>query len=135
MADTIQLELVAPERLVFSGDVEFVVVPGAEGDFGVLPGHMLFISTLRPGLIEVYENDQPRDRYVVAGGFAEVTGERVTVLSTETVAVSDIDAAQARSRLEQAQLDLRDADTDSERARYEQAVAMAELLVEVAGRA
>jgi len=130
MADTIQLELVAPERLVFSGDVEFVVIPGAEGDFGVLPGHMLFISTLRAGLIEIYENDVPKDRYVVAGGFAEVTGERVTVLSTETVAVADIDVTAARARLEQAQLDLRDADTDAERARYEQAVSMAELLIE-----
>ena len=83
MADTLQFELVAPERLIFSGDVEMVVVPGAEGDFGVLPGHSLLLSTLRPGVIEIYENEKPKDRYVVAEGFAEVTGERCTVLSTE----------------------------------------------------
>ena len=76
MADTLQFELVAPERLIFSGDVEMVVVPGAEGDFGVLPGHSLLLSTLRPGVIEIYENEKPKDRYVVAEGFAEVTGER-----------------------------------------------------------
>ena len=93
MADTLQFELVAPERLIFSGDVEMVVVPGAEGDFGVLPGHSLLLSTLRPGVIEIYENEKPKDRYVVAEGFAEVTGERCTVLSTEAFEAGAIDRA------------------------------------------
>ena len=119
MADTLQFELVAPERLIFSGDVEMVVVPGAEGDFGVLPGHSLLLSTLRPGVIEIYENEKPKD--VVAEGFAEVTrgaegltGERCTVLSTEAFEAGAIDRAQAEARLEQAQLGLRDAEGDEE---------------------
>ena len=133
MADTLQFELVAPERLIFSGDVEMVVVPGAEGDFGVLPGHALLISTLRPGVIEIYENEKPKDRYVVAEGFAEVTAERCTVLSTEAFEAGAIDRAEAEARLERAQLGLREADGDAERERYERAVELAELLAANAG--
>ena len=53
MADTVQFELVAPEQLIFTGDVELVVIPGTEGDFGVLPGHASLISTVRPGVVEI----------------------------------------------------------------------------------
>lgn len=128
MADTLQFELVAPERLIFSGDVEMVVVPGIEGDFGVLPGHALLISTLRPGVIEIYENEKPKERYVVAEGFAEVTGERCTVLSAEAFETAVIDRAEAEARLERAQHALRDAEGAAERARYEREAAIAELL-------
>lgn len=128
MADTLQFELVAPERLIFSGDVEMVVVPGTEGDFGVLPGHALLISTLRPGVIEIYEDEKPKERYVVAEGFAEVTGERCTVLSAEVFETAAIDRAEAEARLERAQHALRDAEGAAERARYEREAAIAELL-------
>lgn len=128
MADTLQFELVAPERLIFSGDVEMVVVPGTEGDFGVLPGHALLISTLRPGVIEIYEDEKPKERYVVAEGFAEVTGERCTVLSAEAFETAAIDRAEAEARLERAQLGLHDAEGAEERARCERETALAELL-------
>lgn len=128
MADTLQFELVAPERLIFSGDVEMVVVPGTEGDFGVLPGHALLISTLRPGVIEIYEDEKPKERYVVAEGFAEVTGERCTVLSAVAFETEAIDRAEAEARLERAQHALRDAEGAAERARYEREAAIAELL-------
>ena len=133
MAETLQFELVAPERLIFSGAVEMVVVPGTEGDFGVLPGHSLLISTLRPGLIEIYENEKPKQRYVVAEGFAEVTGERCTVLSTEAFETGAIDPAQTQARLEQAQLDLSDAEGEEARAKCERAVEFAALLAANAG--
>ena len=133
MAETLQFELVAPERLIFSGAVEMVVVPGTEGDFGVLPGHSLLISTLRPGLIEIYENAKPKQRYVVAEGFAEVTGERCTVLSTEAFETGAIDPAQTQARLEQAQLDLSDAEGEEARAKCERAVEFAALLAANAG--
>ena len=58
MVETVQFELVAPEKLIFTGEVELVVVPGAEGDFGVLPGHANLISTVRPGIVEIYESNQ-----------------------------------------------------------------------------
>lgn len=129
MTNTLQFELVAPERLIFTGDVEMVVVPGTDGDFGVLPDHALLISTLRPGVIEIYEDEKPKERYVVAEGFAEVTGERCTVLSAEAFAAAAIDRAAAEARLERAQLGLRDAESEAERARYEREAALAELLV------
>ena len=79
-------------------------------------------------MIEIYENEKPKDRYVVAEGFAEVTGERCTVLSTEAFEAGGIDRAQADARLEQAQLRLRDAEGDEERANTSARSSSAELL-------
>ena len=95
MADRLQVELVSPEKLLLSEAVGMVVVPGTEGNFGVLPGHALFLSTVRPGVIDVYENwqsnQQISERIFVSGGFAEVTPERCTVLADEAVPVSSLD--------------------------------------------
>ena len=129
MADTFQFELVAPEKLIYSDDTEFAVVPGAEGDFGVLPGHALLLSTVRPGVIEIHENDKLKDRFFVAGGFAEVTPERCTVLSTESINLSDIDENTARQRLDTAERNLSDASSDAEREKYQRALEVAQALV------
>ncbi len=129
MADTFQFELVAPEKLIFSDDIEFVVVPGAEGDFGVLPGHALLLSTVRPGIIEIHENDKPKERFFVGGGFAEVTPERCTVLSTESVNLAEFDESEARKRLDTAESDLSDAASDAEREKAEKALEVAQALV------
>jgi len=93
MADKVKFELVSPEKLLLSEEVEMVVVPGGEGNFGVLPGHALFISTVRPGVIDVYEGSQITERIFVSGGFAEVTPERCTVLADEAVPLSSLDRA------------------------------------------
>jgi|SRR6185312_7553422 len=93
MADKVQFELVSPERLLLSEAVDMVVVPGSEGNFGVLPGHALFISTVRPGVIDVYDGTQIGERIFVSGGFAEVTAERCTVLADEAMPLSSLDAA------------------------------------------
>ena len=95
MADKLQFELVSPEKLLLSEAVGMVVVPGAEGNFGVLPGHALFISTVRPGIIDVYEDKTVSERIFVSGGFAEVTPERCTVLADEAVPLSSLDRATA----------------------------------------
>ena len=113
MADKLQFELVSPERLLLSEPVGLVVVPGSEGNFGVLPGHSLLIATVRPGVIDVYENGLPTitERIFVSGGFAEVTPERCTVLADEAVPLSALDraaiGADART-LESAAAGLRD---------------------------
>ncbi len=83
-------ELVSPEKLVFSGDVEQVDVPGAEGDFGVLAGHAPFVTTLRPGILTVHGAGGAQ-KIVVLGGFAEVSAEGLTVLADVAEAVEDID--------------------------------------------
>jgi len=95
MADKVKFELVSPEKLLLSEEVAMVVVPGTEGNFGVLPGHALLISTVRPGVIDVYAQDQRAvtQRLFVSGGFAEVTPERCTVLADEAMPVKDIDRA------------------------------------------
>jgi F-type H+-transporting ATPase subunit epsilon len=94
MPDRVQFELVTPERLLLSEAVEMVVVPGTEGNFGVLPGHSLLMSTIRPGMIEVYEGQLVTRRLFVAGGFAEVTPERCTVLADEALPLSALDRGQ-----------------------------------------
>jgi F-type H+-transporting ATPase subunit epsilon len=100
MPDRVQFELVTPERLLLSEAVEMVVVPGTEGNFGVLPGHALLISTIRPGTIEVYEGRTVTRRIFVAGGFAEVTAERCTVLAEQAMAPETLDQAQIEAELQ-----------------------------------
>jgi F-type H+-transporting ATPase subunit epsilon len=129
MADTVEFELVAPERLLVSTPVEMVVVPGAEGDFGVLPGHAPFISPVRTGVIDVYENGAVNNRIFVSGGFAEVTPQRCTVLADEAISLAEADRSKADERLAAARVTLGDAETDDERSAAESEVAVAEALV------
>jgi F-type H+-transporting ATPase subunit epsilon len=86
----LHFELVSPEKLVFSGEVEQVDVPGAEGDFGVLAGHAPFVTTLRPGILTVHGAGGAQ-RIVVLGGFVEVSAEGLTVLADVAEAVEAID--------------------------------------------
>jgi F-type H+-transporting ATPase subunit epsilon len=94
MADGVEFELVTPERLVLSETVDMVVVPGTEGNFGVLPGHAPLISMIRPGTIDVYQGKTITQRIFVIGGLAEVTPERCTVLADEAVEPDALDRAQ-----------------------------------------
>ena len=115
-ADKVEFELVSPERLLLSQQVDMVVVPGAEGDFGVLPRHAPLISTLRPGVIRVFEGREVKERIFVAGGFAEVTPERCTVLAEEAQRVGDIDLGKLDQEIKNLGEDLADAKTDEEKA-------------------
>jgi F-type H+-transporting ATPase subunit epsilon len=126
MADQVQFELVAPERLLLSEPVDMVVVPGSEGDFGVLPGHAPLISTVRPGVIETYSGKAVKDRIFVAGGFAEVTRERCTVLAEEAVPVSELDRAAIEGQARTLREDLGLAKDDAERAATQRALGVAE---------
>jgi F-type H+-transporting ATPase subunit epsilon len=132
VADKVAFQLVAPERLLASAEVDMVVVPGAEGDFGVLPQHSLFMSVLRPGVIETYEGGQVSGRIFVGGGFAEVNPSSCTVLAEEAMPVEEIDLERARARLSAAQDDLRDASDDPARARYEREIRIAEAQIQAA---
>jgi F-type H+-transporting ATPase subunit epsilon len=100
MADRVQFELVTPERLVLSTMVEMVVVPGTEGNFGVLPGHAPLISTIRPGMIEIYENRVVTERIFIVSGIAEVTPERCTVLAEEAMSPSSLDRTAIEAELQ-----------------------------------
>lgn len=95
---TFHFDLVSPEKLLFSGEVEQVDVPGAEGDFGVFAGHAPFVSTLRPGILTV-RSAGGEQKIVVLGGFAEVSAQGLTVLAELAEAVADIDRAMIAARI------------------------------------
>ncbi|MDA1308678.1 MAG: F0F1 ATP synthase subunit epsilon [Proteobacteria bacterium] len=128
MSDTTMFELVSPERLLMSRDVSMVVVPGGEGFFGVLPRHSPLLSTLVPGVIDVYEDGTITDRIFVAGGFAEVTEDRCTVLAEEAVAVADLDVAATEQRVVDLRDELKDA-TGNEADRLTRRIAELETVV------
>ena len=99
MTNTVEFELVSPERLVKSQPVEMVVVPGAEGDLGILPGHSPLIAEVRPGVIDIRESGKVSEQIFVSGGFCEVSLERCTVLAEEAIPISEIEKAAAEQRL------------------------------------
>ncbi len=104
---TFHLDLVSPERLLFSGEVDQVDVPGSEGDFGVLAGHAPLVATLKPGILTVFSGGQ-RERIVVFGGFVEVSPQGMTVLADSAVAVEDLDAARMASEIKDLEEDCAD---------------------------
>lgn len=114
MADKLSFALVSPERELFNGDVDHVVVPGAEGEFGVLPNHAPVMSVIKPGALRVI-NDGAERRIFVNGGFADVTPEGLTVLAEEAIDLADITPADLEQDLKNAQEDLRDANTDAKK--------------------
>ncbi|NQV57411.1 MAG: ATP synthase F1 subunit epsilon [Rhodospirillales bacterium] len=102
-AKKIAFDLVTPTELAVSEDADMVVVPGTEGDFGVLPGHTPFLTTLRAGIVDVHQAGVVDQSLFVEGGFAEATPERCTVLADQVRLLSDISADDARQRLAQAE--------------------------------
>ncbi len=114
MAATFNFELVTPERLVFSGEASQVVVPGAEGDFAVLVGHAPFISTLRPGILEV-TLPQGSQRLLVKKGVAEADPTRLTVLAQTAVPVEELHGARLASELRLAEAQAAEAKDDHAR--------------------
>jgi F-type H+-transporting ATPase subunit epsilon len=132
MADKVQFELVSPERLLLAQAVDMVVVPGSEGDFGVLPGHAPLISTVRPGVIDVYEDNTITERVFVAGGFAEVTAQRCTVLAEEAVRLQDLDRAKIEVEIRMLREQLSIARDDDERATITQRIDIVETKLSVA---
>lgn len=117
MADKIQFDLVSPERLLLSEEVDMVTLPGSEGEFGVLPGHAPVLSTLRPGVVEVKGLSEALSRLYVRGGFAEVSSDKVTVLAEEAVALSDVDAEELDQQIKNASEDFAAAKSDEDRER------------------
>ncbi len=99
----VALEIVSPERLLLSREVEMVVIPASEGDMGVLPNHSPVIVLLRGGTVRLYEGGRVTDTLFVSGGFAEVTPERCTVLADEAVPTSELSRSEGERRLAEAQ--------------------------------
>ncbi len=99
----VEVEIVSPERLLLSRAVDMVVMPASEGDLAAMENHAPMITTLRGGVIALHEGGRVTDRFYVAGGFAELTPERCTILANGAVPVSELNRADAEQRLAAAQ--------------------------------
>ncbi|MEM6382254.1 MAG: F0F1 ATP synthase subunit epsilon [Pseudomonadota bacterium] len=116
MADPFAFELVSPEKQLASGEATQVVVPGAEGQFTVLANHAPFLSTLKPGILEVTMADGSSDRIFVRGGFADANPEGLTLLAEEAQRVADMDMASLDQAIQDAKEDVADATDDEKKA-------------------
>jgi F-type H+-transporting ATPase subunit epsilon len=101
----ITLEIISPEKLLLSKPVDMVVIPGTEGDLGILPGHSKLITGLRGGLVDIYEGGKITDRFFLSGGFAEVTEDFCAVLADDITKQSDLNAGVAAEALAKAKED------------------------------
>ena len=99
----VALEIVSPEKLLLSRNVEMVVIPASEGEMGVLPNHAPMIVLLRGGTIAIHEGGRVTDRLYVSGGFAEITPERCTVLADEAVPTAELSRSEGERRLHEAE--------------------------------
>jgi F-type H+-transporting ATPase subunit epsilon len=98
----LHLEIVSPAKLLLSADVDMVVMPGYDGDLAALEKHAPMITLLRGGVVTIYQNNTPTDRFFVAGGFAEITPDRCTILADDVMPVTDLTTADAQARLQAA---------------------------------
>jgi F-type H+-transporting ATPase subunit epsilon len=117
MPDAFKFELVSPERLLVSGDVEQVLVPGAEGETTVLAYHAPLLTTLRPGLLDIGFPGGEHQRYFIRGGFAEVGPSGLTVLAETAINLAELDSSQLAQAVKDAEEDVADATEDMARDR------------------
>ena len=113
----LHFELVSPAKLLFSGDVEQVQIPGAEGEMGIFAGHAPVLSTLRPGVVVVDKGQGAPEKIFVRGGFAEVNPKGLTVLAEVAIPLADLDAAMLAQQVKNAEEDVADAKDDEARRR------------------
>ena len=123
MAEAFKFELVSPERLLVSEQVESVVIPGAEGEMTVMAHHAPVMTTIKPGVVTVKTVGGKEERYVVFGGFADIVPAGCTLLAESAVAVGDIDRADLARRIQDAKEDAADAKDDQSRSKAEQFLA------------
>ena len=117
MPDAFKFELVSPERLLVSDEVEQVLVPGSEGDMTVLAHHAPLLTTLRPGLLDIGLPGGEHKRYFIRGGFAEVGPAGLTVLAETAIDLVELDAGQLAQAVKDAEEDVADATEDAVRDR------------------
>jgi F-type H+-transporting ATPase subunit epsilon len=129
---TFHFDLVSPEALLFSGEVEHVVVPGSEGEFGVLAGHAPFVAMLRPGILKILGANERQ--ILVVGGFAEVSPEGLTVLADMAMPVEEVDPAVIAGEIKDTEEDAADAADERTRDRLRTRLAQLRAVQEALGR-
>jgi F-type H+-transporting ATPase subunit epsilon len=128
--DTLTLNFVTPEATFFSGPATLVEAPGTLGDFGVLPGHMNFISTLRPGIVTIHDEQDQQTKVFVASGIAEVNPKSCTILAEKVIDLNKISKADAEARLASAKTALDAATDDMAKQEAAKELELSEALVE-----
>jgi F-type H+-transporting ATPase subunit epsilon len=118
----LHFELVSPARLLFSGDVTSVTLPGTEGEMGIFAGHAPVLSTLKPGVVVVDKGSGTPERIFVRGGFAEVNPQGLTVLAETAIPMADLDAAAIAKQIKDAEEDVADAKDDETRRKAQENV-------------
>ena len=113
----LHFELVSPARLLFSGDVASVQIPGSEGEMTILPMHAPVLSTLKPGVVTVTKDSGTTEKIFVRGGFAEVNPSGLTVLAETAIPLADLDIAALNQQIKNAEEDVADAKSDGARAK------------------
>ncbi|MBL4788299.1 MAG: F0F1 ATP synthase subunit epsilon [Kordiimonadaceae bacterium] len=132
MTDTLHLEIVSPERLLKDAEVAMVVVPGMDGDFAAMPQHAPMMSTIRPGVIEIYEQESgTAERLFVKGGLAQISPEGLTILAEETLSLDGVNAEELAQNISNMQEDIQDAKDDVARAAAEKELLWMTALQEV----
>ena len=129
MPETTRFELVSPERLIISKDVSMVVVPGSEGLFGVLPRHTSMLSALAPGVVDIYEEGAITEQIFVVNGFAEVTGDRCTVLAGDVIPIEELNPDELEKKIGEMRDEARNA-SDSDVTRLNGLIAQKEMVLQ-----
>ena len=130
----LHFEFVSPERVLFSGDVDQVDLPGIEGDMGILANHAPLVTVLRPGIVTVYRSGA-REAVVVTGGFAEVGPAGLTILADSAVARADFDFATLSAKIKNAEEDVADAAHEDQRDKLSRRLAQLKALQNALGAA
>lgn len=132
MTDTLHYEIVSPERLLKDAEAAMIVVSGADGDFAALPDHSPMMSTIRPGVVEIFESEGGTpERLFVKGGLAQISPEGLTILAEETIALDAVNETELAQKISDTREDIEDAKDDVERARLEKELAWMVALADV----
>ncbi|SDE08728.1 MULTISPECIES: F0F1 ATP synthase subunit epsilon [Kordiimonas] len=132
MTDTLHYEIVSPERLLKDAEAAMIVVPGADGDFAALPAHAPMMSTIRPGVVEIFETEGGTpERLFVKGGLAQISPAGLTILAEETLSLDDVDLDDLNKKIADTREDIEDAKDDVERAGFEKELAWMVALADI----
>ena len=120
MTEQIHFELVSPESKILSKDITMAVIPGTEGDFGVLAGHMPLVANVATGVVSIYSQNMNdiSSRIFIAGGVADVTGTQCTLLAEHAIDINDIDKADIQRQISDLEEDIKITEDDIDRLRF-----------------
>lgn len=130
MSNKFKIEITTPSKLAYSGEVDMAVIPGEEGELGVLVNHAETMTTLKNGVINLYQGDVIKDRVFVAGGFSEINPDEVSVLATDAEDLSKVDKKEIEQRISDAQIQLKVADTDFDKKLAQEAIDLNKQILE-----